>query len=214
MRGEKCPAFQPQEKASKEPSLEDQLADELKAALKLPRDSQERSDALTDVFAAVVDECFIKKSPLLSFLQGIGALRTHLPRLNSKTERENRIALENAMNTIPGLIYNYLHVDKRPTFEELTKLRLRRGKYDRVKIIVKFFRHPKTSENDVTDESIWKMNDDALLLNRQFCRLEEADRYINHKGILKRPVQSRDSAADVALQDADETAATENIATE
>jgi hypothetical protein len=73
MRGEKCPAFQPQEKASKEVSLEEQLADELKAALKLPRDSQERSDALTDVFAAVVDECFVKKSPLLSFLQGIAA---------------------------------------------------------------------------------------------------------------------------------------------
>ena len=74
MRGEKCPAFQPEEeKASKEVSLEEQLADELKAALKLPRDSQERSDALTDVFAAVVDECFVKKSPLVSFLQGIAA---------------------------------------------------------------------------------------------------------------------------------------------
>ena len=75
MRGEKCPEFQPkeEEKASKDVSLEDQLADELKAALKLPRDSQERSDALTDVFVTVVDECFVKKSPLVSFLQGIAA---------------------------------------------------------------------------------------------------------------------------------------------
>jgi hypothetical protein len=72
----------------------------------------------------------------------IGALRAHLPSLNSRKTREKRIALDNAMNTVPGLIFNYCIGDERPTFEELTKLRLRGAKYDRVKVAVKFFRHP------------------------------------------------------------------------
>jgi hypothetical protein len=146
----------------------------------------------------------------------IGTLRAHLPSLNSKVERENRMALENAMNAIPGLIYNYGNGDTRPTFEELTKLRLRGGKYDTVKIIVKFFQHPNTSENDVTDESIGNMNDDALLLKGQFYRLEEADGLINHKGVLKRPVKKLEPSSDedgTELRDADETA-TENPATD
>jgi hypothetical protein len=54
------------------------------------------------------------------------------------------------------------------------------------------------------------MNDDALLLNRQFVRLEEAGRYINHKGVLKKPVMKQEFSSDETdvPQDA-ETAATE-----
>jgi ParB-like chromosome segregation protein Spo0J len=73
--GEKCPTFKPQkdsqEKNPKEPSLEDLLTSELKAALALPRDSQERSEALTEVFISVIEDCFLRKIPREEFLQGI-----------------------------------------------------------------------------------------------------------------------------------------------
>jgi hypothetical protein len=108
----------------------------------------------------------------------------------------------------------YIVDNKKITFDDLTELRLRGAKYDRIKVTVRFLHHPNTSDNEVTSEKIKNMNDDALLLGRQFYPLEEADKLINHSGILKRPVQSNDSAADVALQDAEEIAAPENSATE
>ena len=90
----------------------------------------------------------------------IGALRAHLPCLNSKTDKDNRLALDKAVKAIPATTYGYFNDNKELTFEELTELRLRQAKYDRVKVAVKFFEHPNTSENDVTKESIRLMNDD------------------------------------------------------
>ena len=140
----------------------------------------------------------------------IGALRTHLPCLNSKADKDNRVALDKAMNAIPATAYGYLNGNKELTFEELTELRLRQAKYDRIKVGVKFFEHPNTSDNDVTDESIMSMNDDNFRANgRSLYSLGEADKLINHTGVLKRPIPQHDSTAgenDVG-QNAEEMAA-------
>jgi hypothetical protein len=144
----------------------------------------------------------------------IGVLRNSLPNLNSKVERDNRVTLYNALQSIPDAFHLYIVDNKKITFDDLTKLRLRGAKYDRIKVTVRFLHHPNTSSNEVTRCRIKDMNDDALLLDRQFYRLEEADELINHSGVLKRPIQSHNSATDVALQDAKEIAAPENSATE
>jgi hypothetical protein len=143
----------------------------------------------------------------------IATLKQHLPCLNSKDKTDNRGALDNALQSLPDAFHLYIDGDKKITFEELKKLRLRDAKYDRANVIVRFLHHPNTSSNEVTRDRIRDMNDDALFLNRQFIRLEEADRYINHKGILKRPVKPLEPSSnetDAGIQDADETAATEN----
>lgn len=142
----------------------------------------------------------------------IATLKQHLPRLNSKDKTDNRGTLDNALQSIPDAFHRYIVGDQKITFEELTKLRLRDAKYDRANVIVKFLSHPNTSSNEATRDRITDMNDDALLLNRQFYRLEESDELINHKGILKRPVKPLESSSNEtdALQDADETAATDN----
>jgi len=75
-RGEKCPTFKTQDsqgKASKEPTLEDQLSDQLKAALAHPKDTPERSGALVELFKTLSDEAFAKKTPREEFLQCIVA---------------------------------------------------------------------------------------------------------------------------------------------
>jgi ParB-like chromosome segregation protein Spo0J len=76
-RGEKCPTFKSQKdsqgKNSKEPSLEEQPSDQLKAALAHPKDSPERSDALIELFKTLSDEAFAKYNPRQEFLQGIMA---------------------------------------------------------------------------------------------------------------------------------------------
>ena len=74
--GEKLPTFKTQDskgKNSKEPSLEDQLSDLLKAALAHPKDTPERSDALIELFKTLSDEAFAKKNPREEFLQSIMA---------------------------------------------------------------------------------------------------------------------------------------------
>ena len=75
--GEKCPTFKAQAdskgKASKEPPLEDQLSDQLKAALAHPKDSPERSGALVVLFKTLNDVAFAKKTPREDFLQCIVA---------------------------------------------------------------------------------------------------------------------------------------------
>jgi hypothetical protein len=144
----------------------------------------------------------------------IGTLRKHLPSLNSKTDKDNRIALDKAMKAIYGAVYGYVR-DKEPlTFDELTKLKFRRAGYDRIKIAVRFLHHPNTSDNEVTNEKIKDMNDDAMYVtgvSRRIYSIEAADKRINHNGILKKPVTMLEvsSNEDDALQDADETAATE-----
>jgi ParB-like chromosome segregation protein Spo0J len=75
-RGEKCPTFKTQDskgKNSKESSLENQLSDQLKAALGHPKDSPERSDALIELFKMLIDDAFPKRVPREEFLQGIVA---------------------------------------------------------------------------------------------------------------------------------------------
>jgi hypothetical protein len=146
----------------------------------------------------------------------IGVLRNSLPCLNNKVEKDNRVVLDNALQSITDTLHWYIVDDQKKTFEELTKLRLRGANYDRVKATVRFLHHPNTSSNEVTREKIKDMNDDALLLNRQFVRLEEADRYINHRGVLKTPVTKQEFSSDEtdALPDAEKTAATENTATD
>ena len=77
-RGEKCPTFKTpadtKAKASKEPTLEDQLSDQLKTALALPKDSPERSDTFLEHFKTLCDEAFAKKNPREEFLQSIMAV--------------------------------------------------------------------------------------------------------------------------------------------
>ena len=75
-RGEKCPTFKTQDsqgKATKEPTLEDQLCDQLKAALAHSKDTPERSGALVELFKTLSDEAFAKKTPREEFLQCIVA---------------------------------------------------------------------------------------------------------------------------------------------
>jgi ParB-like chromosome segregation protein Spo0J len=76
-RGEKCPTFKAQADskgtASKEPTLDVQLSDQLKAALGHPKDSPERSGALVELFKTLSDEAFAKKTPREEFLQCIVA---------------------------------------------------------------------------------------------------------------------------------------------
>jgi hypothetical protein len=149
----------------------------------------------------------------------IGTLKKHLPSLNNKVEKDNRVALDNALKSIPDVFYTYSVGDQKYTFEELKKLGLR-SKYDRVKIIVRFLSHPKTSSNEVTTEKIMEMNDDAMYFTEDGRRLfsaELADTMINHKGILKRPVKRLEVSSDepgAVLQESEDTAATENIATD
>ena len=148
----------------------------------------------------------------------IGTLKKHLPSLNNKLEKDNRVALDNALKSIPDVFYTYSVGDQKYTFEELKKLGLR-SKYDRVKIIVRFLSHPKTSSNEVTTEKIMEMNDDAMYLTEDGRRLfsaELADTMINHKGILKRPVKRLVVSSDepgAVLQESEEIAA-ENTATD
>ena len=74
-RGEKCPTFKPEKdsqgKAAKEPTLDDQLCDQVKTALALSKDSPERSDILIEHFKMLCDEAFAKKNPREEFLQSI-----------------------------------------------------------------------------------------------------------------------------------------------
>ena len=73
-RGEKCPSFKSSNaKSSKEPTLEAQLSEQLKAALALPKDSSERSEALIELFKTLSDEAFAKKNPREEFLHAIMA---------------------------------------------------------------------------------------------------------------------------------------------
>ena len=75
-RGEKCPTFKTQDsqgKATKEPTLDVQLSDQLKAALGHPKDSPERSGALVELFKTLNDVAFAKKTPREEFLQCIVA---------------------------------------------------------------------------------------------------------------------------------------------
>jgi len=75
-RGEKCPTFKAQDsqgKATKEPTLDVQLSDQLKAALAHPKDSPERSGALVELFKTLNDVAFAKKTPREEFLQCIVA---------------------------------------------------------------------------------------------------------------------------------------------
>ena len=154
----------------------------------------------------------------VGFSTPIGTLRKHLPSLNNGKDKENRLALDKAMKAIPGAKYGY-DKDKEPlTFEELTKLKLRRAGYDRVKVAVRFLEHPKTSDNKVTRDKIKDMNDDAMYVtdaSRRLYAIEITDELVNHKGILKRPEKLLEvsSDGDNVLQDADDIAATENIAT-
>jgi hypothetical protein len=144
----------------------------------------------------------------------IGILRKHLPSLNNKVEKDNRLALDNALKSIPDVFYTYSVGDQKYTFEELKKLGLR-SKYDRVKIIVRFLSHPKTSSNEVTSEKIMEMNDDAMYLTedgRRLFSIELADTIINHRGILKRPVKRREVSFEEpdVLQDAEIMATDDN----
>ena len=76
-RGEKCPTFKSEKdsqgKATKEPTLADQLCDQVKTALAHSKDSPERSDIMIEFFKTFCDEAFAKKNPREEFLQSIMA---------------------------------------------------------------------------------------------------------------------------------------------
>ena len=74
--GEKCPSFKAQDsqgKAAKKPTLEDQLCDQLKAAMAHSKDTPERSGALLELFKTLNEVAFAKKTPRDEFLQSIVA---------------------------------------------------------------------------------------------------------------------------------------------
>jgi len=118
-------------------------------------------------------------------IMDIGTLRNSLPCLNNKVDKDNRLALDNALKSIPGLTYSYLIDGQRVTFEELAKRQLRVEKYNKVKIDIKYDDHPNTSDNKPTTDLIRKMNDDALYGGHRFYDVDAADMIINRKGAIK-----------------------------
>jgi len=119
----------------------------------------------------------------------IGTLRNCLPCLNNKVDKDNRVALDNALKSIPGLTYSYLIDGQRLTFEELAKRQLRSRKYNEVKIDIRYDDHPNTSDNKPTTDLIRKMNDDALYGGHRFYEVEAADTIINRRGAIKQPAE-------------------------
>jgi hypothetical protein len=115
----------------------------------------------------------------------IGTLRNSLPRLNNKVDNDNRLALDNAMRSIPGLTYTYLVDGQKLTFDELARLQLRTGKYNEVRIDIRYDDHPNTSNNKTTTDYIKKMNDDALYGGHAVYDLDAADTIINRRGAIK-----------------------------
>jgi len=115
----------------------------------------------------------------------IGTLRNSLPCLNNNKEKDNRLALDNALKSIPGLVFRYLKDGQELTFEELAKRQLRAGNYNNVRIDIKYDDHPNTSDNKPTTDYIKKMNDDALYGGHQFYGIDLADTIINRKGAIK-----------------------------
>ena len=61
-----------------------------------------------------------------------------LPYLKKKRGCTNRKALDNALKAVPGIRYFYVLGKKKYTFEELTELGLRAGRYNRVKVAVEY----------------------------------------------------------------------------
>jgi hypothetical protein len=120
-----------------------------------------------------------------SVTMDIETLRNSLPCLNNKVEKDNRLALDNALKSIPGLIYSYINDSQKLTFEALAKLQLRSGKYNKVRIDISYGDHPNTSGNKTTTDYIKKMNDDALYGGHRFYDLDAADTLINRKGAIK-----------------------------
>jgi hypothetical protein len=129
------------------------------------------------------------KNPAKPVTMDIGTLRNCLPCLNNKVDRDNRVALDNALKSIPGLTYSYLIDGQELTFEELAKRQLRSRKYNEVKIDIRYDDHPNTSDNKPTTDLIKKMNDDALYGGHCVYDVDAADTIINHKGAIKQPAE-------------------------
>jgi hypothetical protein len=120
----------------------------------------------------------------------IGTLRRYLPRLNSKSDGENRRAMDHALKSIPGATYKYIIGNQKPntkeyTFEELTKLKLRKAKYNEVIVVVKYKNHPNNGGNKPTRNRIKNMNSDAFCTGFHFYTIAEANKLIDHKGSLR-----------------------------
>jgi len=124
----------------------------------------------------------------------IGTLRHCLPCLNNKVDKDNRTSLDNALKSIPAARFAYFRKGKEITFEELAKLRLRAPGYNELEIAIEFDDHPNTSDYEVTNELIRDMNSDALYMSFPFYSLEEAEGMIDHKGRLKKPVNTSDGS--------------------
>jgi hypothetical protein len=123
-----------------------------------------------------------KKRPVT---MDIDTLRNSFPCLNNKVEKDNRLALDNALKSVPGLIYSYIIGSQRLTFEALAKMQLRAGKYNKVRIDISYGDHPNTSDNKPTTDYIKKMNDDALYGGHTVYDVGYADTLINRKGAIK-----------------------------
>jgi hypothetical protein len=99
------------------------------------------------------------------------------------------LALDNALKSIPGLTYSYLIDGQKITFEELAGRQLRAGKYNNVRIDIRYSDHPNTSDNKPTTDLIRKMNDDALYGGHTVYDVDDADTFINHKGAIKQKAE-------------------------
>jgi hypothetical protein len=133
--------------------------------------------------------------PSVAAIMKIGTLRYCLPSLNNKLERDNRVALDNALKSISCARYAYIKGKQELSFAELTKLRLHRAKYDEVKVGMAFYNHPNTSDNRVTTDRIENMNEDYRYVYNPVFSLKTADKIINHEGLLKKSVKDHKSAS-------------------
>ena len=155
--------------------------------LHLPENSQNVYAAAKRLGRHYSQNTYKRKNTNSPVTMDIGTLRNSLPCLNNKVEKDNRLALDNALKLVPGLIYAYIVDGQRLTFEELAKRQLRAGKYNTVRIDIKYSDHPNTSDNKTTTAAIKKMNDDALYGGHPVYDVDAADTIINHKGAIKQP---------------------------
>ena len=116
----------------------------------------------------------------------LGTLRNYLPCLHNKSDKDNRVALDNALKSIPNATVTYTFRNKEITFDELKKLQLHKDQFNRVRVDVKFDKHPNTSNNRVTDDLIRQMNEDSFYYVSSFYYLEDTNHAINHSGCIKK----------------------------
>jgi hypothetical protein len=125
--------------------------------LHLPENSQNAYVAAKRMGRHYSQNTYKRKNSNKPVTMDIGTLRNSLPCLKNKVDKDNRLALDNALKSIPGLTYSYLIDGQELTFDELAKRQLHTGTYNKVRIDIKYGDHPNTSDNKTTTDCIKKM---------------------------------------------------------